>query len=59
MYVSFGSFLVSHAPPVGSYDVTKGTDSGTGPVTFDQGSRFAEKKGMSWNFDEWSPTTTV
>jgi len=35
---------VSHAPPVGSYDVTKGSDSGTGPVTFDQGSRFAEKK---------------
>ena len=41
----FGSFTVSHAPPVGSYHVTTDTNKSTGPVTFDHGSRFTENKG--------------
>ena len=40
-------FTVSHAPPVGSYNVTSDSDKSTGPVTFDHGNRFEEKKGMN------------
>ena len=38
-------FLVSCAPPVGCYDVTKANSKSSGPVTFEKGGRFVENKG--------------
>ena len=38
-------FVVSQAPPVGIYDVSNGQEQNSGPVTFDHGSRFVEKRG--------------